>query len=141
MILIIDNASYHDALVDGWKSVHKMNKKELIAAFDQFEIDEFDACVEGVCLDESTPGVILPVDGMGTFITYERKNFDRAAAIDRPEVPTTKQLKKALGKIIRRRPELVPTRVQQLLDAEGFGILFTPPLEPRCQPIEIDGAP
>ena len=136
MILIIDNASYHDAHVDSWKAVHKMNKKELIAAFDQFQIDEFEAFVDGVVLDSTVPGVILPLNPLGTFISYERKNFAKRASADRPEVPTTKQLKKALGQTLRRRPELRPTQVQQLLEAEGFSILFTPPMEPRCQPIE-----
>ena len=128
MILVIDNASYHDAHPSDWKAVCKLKKTELIALYDKFEIDEFDAVVDK--LDEQ--GNPIPFH----LVTYERRNFAKRASPNSPEVPTAKQMRYYLSQFLKRRPELVPTQTEQLLLKHGFSILFTPPLEPRCQPIE-----
>jgi hypothetical protein len=131
MILVIDNASYHDAHLDDWKAVCKLTKKELIAMYDKFGIDEFDHMV----LQYDTNGKVKETDAV-KIVTYHRRNFDKRASANSTDVPTAKQLRRYLSQFLKRRPELVPTQTQQLMDAESFSVLFTPPLEPRCQPIE-----
>lgn len=38
--------------------------------------------------------------------------------------------------MLKERPELVRTITREMFDAEGFELLFTPPMNPNCQPIE-----
>jgi len=112
------------------KSLHvsKMNKKELVATYDKFGIDEFELLDHR--RDEN--GEVLGLD----ILSFARENFDKRASPNKRQVPTAKHLRQYLSQFLKRRPELIPTQTQQILDAEGFSNLFTPPLEPRSQPIE-----
>jgi hypothetical protein len=75
MILVIDNASYHDAHVDDWKAVCSLNKKELIAMYDKFGIDEFD---DG-SLRYDSDGKVCSTDVV-KIVTYHRRNFEKRAS-------------------------------------------------------------
>ena len=47
------------------------------------------------------------------------------------------ELKKALSEHYRRHPEIIMTRTKRRFSQEpGWRIVWTPPLEPDCQPIE-----
>ena len=131
MILVMDNASYHNSHEDGWVSAGNMRKEQLVAAFRQYSITTFTAQRERKT-------------GQGDEKVTELVTFDEASfsknkkteeSADCP-VPYVDEMKKHLSGWLRQHPEVVITPTRRIMQERGWEILFTPPLEPRCQPIE-----
>jgi hypothetical protein len=129
MILVMDNASYHNPHDDGWVPVGSMKKAELVAALRKYGITSFTAerergaggekVMESVTFDEAS------------FSKDKRREESRAQP-----VPSVDEMKKFLSGWLKQHPELIITRTRRFMQEKGWRILFTPPLEPRSQPIE-----
>ena len=125
MILVMDNASYHIGREDDYKSPSEMNKSDLISAFNKYEINSFS--VERKNDDNSTITITFsaPFDARGS-----RSRSHPSPIVD--------EMKAHLRQHLRSNPHLIPNRTRELLKKEGeWIVLFTPPLEPECQPIEL----
>ena len=130
MILVMDNASYHNPHEDGWVPVSAMRKEQLVAALKRYNITSFTATRERT--------------GEGGQVLAEAVTFDEASfSLDkrrddwpRRPVPGVDEMKKFLSAWLKQHPELVLTRTRRLMQELGWQIVFTPPLEARCQPIE-----
>ena len=125
MILVMDNASYHNAHEDGWVTPSAMNKEQLVKAFDKYGIDSIT-----VDREEVVGGV--RVTHPHTFA----KDAFRATKGGKSS-PTVAELKKALSAYYKQHPGIIMTRTKRRFSEEpGWRIVWTPPLEPDCQPIE-----
>lgn len=115
VILVMDNASYHKGRDDDWKSPSEMRKGELAAALRKYKIME------------------VTVDREGEQVTFAEDTWDRTGGA---RSPNKEELRDRLKNHYSEHPELIPNRTQQLFDGQGWQVLWTPPLEPQCQPIE-----
>ena len=131
MILVMDNASYHNPHEDGWVPVSKMKKEELVAALKMYGITSFTAERE-VEAGEGGEKVMQTVTfDEASFSMDKRKGGNRGHP-----VPGVGEMKKFLSGWLKQHPEQVVTRTRRFMQERGWRMLFTPPLEPRCQPIE-----
>ena len=118
MILCMDNASYHNPRDADWVPPEEMKKAEVGAALIKHGITSFS------CLRSGRP------------LHFTQANYSRRAARGNDTVPSSKELKTELKDFYKKHQDLVITRTKRILHAEQWEILFTPPLEPECQPIE-----
>ena len=131
MILAMDNASYHNPHEEGWVPVSKMRKEELAATLKKYNITSFTATREKEVGDE---GKKVTEEVTFTADSYS-KDKRREQTVSHP-VPGVDEMKKCLSGHLRRHPELVMTRTRRIMQDRGWEVLFTPPMEARCQPIE-----
>ena len=125
MLLVMDNASYHNAHEDGWVSASAMTKDQLAKAFDKYGIDAIT-----VDREESDGGQRVIRQHRFTKETFSRKVGGGSA-------PTVQEMKKVLSDYYREHKDLIMTRTKRRFSEEsGWRIVWTPPLEPQCQPIE-----
>ena len=130
MILVMDNASYHNPHEEGWVPVGSKRKEQLVAALKKYNITSFTATRQRA--------------GVGGEMVAETVTFDEASfSLDKRRedcrqrpVPGVDEMKRYLSAWLKQHPELIITRTRRIMQELGWLILFTPPLEPRCQPIE-----
>jgi len=115
MILVMDGASYHHPHDVDWVSASAMNRPALIDAFKKYDIKTF------------------AVDRDGETNTF---SIADAAGRSGATAPKKEELKAYLNKYLKDNPHLTKTLTQKAMDSIGGRILYTPPYEPRCQPIE-----
>jgi hypothetical protein len=130
MILCMDNASYHNPHEDGWVPVSAMRKEQLVAALKKYNITSFSATRERTGEAGQVVAETVTFDEASFSMDKRRDDYPR-----RP-VPGVDEMKKFLSAWLKQHPELVITRTRRLMKELGWQILFTPPLEARCQPIE-----
>ena len=109
MILVMDNASYHNAHEDGWVTPSAMNKEQLVKAFDKYGIDSIT-----VDREEVVGGV--RVTHPHTFA----KDAFRATKGGKSS-PTVAELKKALSAYYKQHPGIIMTRTKASLQ-RGAGV-------------------
>lgn len=123
MILVMDNATYHTGKDDQYKSPSRMNKEELAAKLKEYGITSFS--VERKAKDDSVEN-----------LTFSEETYTQRGSRTTPMV---KEMKTRLQQHLKDHPDLVRTRTKEILEKDDrqWGVLFTPPLEPECQPIEL----
>jgi hypothetical protein len=129
MILVMDNASYHNPHEDDWVPVSKMRKEQVIAAFKKYTITSF--TMESEVVTEAGEKVMEQRTFDEAFFSKDKRRETREHPI-----PGVNEMKKHLSGFLKQHPELVMTRTRRIMQERGWQVLFTPPLEPRCQPIE-----
>lgn len=145
LILIMDNASYHKPMQEGYLAPGKMTRAQLVEALQKYGIHSF----EGV---RPYPKTIMSEGSeivKFTDCTWRTVTGGRKDAIDVTEIhngekttfrggyPYKKELKYALKLWLEARPEMTKTITHLRLDEMESFLIYTPPLEPECQPIEL----
>jgi transposase len=115
-ILVLDNAAYHRARGAEYVNPATMTKLELIQHLELFGINS------------------ITVNRRGQSVQFNSASFYRRGG---DSGPTNAELKAALQDYLNRNPHLQRSRAQTLFDAEGWQLLFTPPYNSECQPIEM----
>jgi hypothetical protein len=113
--LILDNAKYHHARGADFIDPNTMNKSELVTALLSFDIEEIEVSRGG-----------------------QRVRMKKAAFYQRGgrSAPKNDELKAALQEYLDAHPQHQRSRAQKAFDAEGWQLIFTPPYNSECQPIE-----
>ena len=116
MILVMDNASYHNPAHADWKPSSALSKEEA--------------------------GAVLIANGITAF-SYKRKDGTKHLFTQQQYQllpsrggPYASELQQRVRALHRRRPELVLTRTRRIFAERGWDLVFTPPLAPELQPIE-----
>ena len=121
MILVMDNASYHMGRGDDWKSPSKMVKAEAAVAMKKYGITSF--TVKRKSKDGKSEEELTFAEE-----TYTAKRGGGRIG----KIPYVIEMKAELSRYFREHPEVVPNRTKELLDKEGWVVLYTPPMEPEC---------
>jgi hypothetical protein len=109
---------------DDWKSPSKMVKAEAAVAMKKYGITSITVnrkSKDGKSEEE---------------LTFAEETFTAKRGGGR-KLPRALEMKTALSRHFRLHPEVVPNRTRELLGKEGWVVLYTPPMEPECQPIEL----
>ena len=174
MILIMDNASYHNPHDDGWIPVGKMRKEQVAATLEAAGVEQFtaerqvqakqserqaqQAAASSPSSSHSSSSASSPSSSHSSSssssssphhaqqqevtetetVTFSRENWRQRAGTKGAAgpVPTAEELRNELRRHYRQHPEKEMTVTRRLFAELGWSIIFTPPLEPRCQPIE-----
>jgi transposase len=113
MILVLDNAKYHHHRGPEWISPYKMKRGQLADFLRQ----------------RSVPSIT--VEGGRVILSNKFSANSRSAG-----GPTLKQLKAAVSQHLAAHPEINTTVPQQLMEDQGFSLLYTPPYVCQLQPTE-----
>jgi hypothetical protein len=119
IILVMDNATYHMGREEGWKSPSSMRKAEVAEALKKYGITSFEV--------ERTKK-----NGEVVRMTFDEQMYDLPRG-----GPLVKEMNSRLSRHLKLNPHLIPDRTAQELAKMGGVVLFTPPMEPFCQPIEL----
>jgi len=114
-ILILDNARYHHARGADFISPAGMNKNELIHTLLSFGIES------------------IEVNRAGHLVRMSKHAFYQRGG---QNAPTNVELQTALQDYLDAHPQHQRSRAQKLFDNEGWQLIFTPPYNSECQPIE-----
>ena len=134
MYLVLDNASFHNPRKEDWTATAAMTKNEFAAKLIENGVKSIE--VERDSLDNNRN--VLNTDGepIKQTVTVTSETFNKRASAKEPYAPYVDELRKRWSSLLKERPELVRTITREMFDAEGFELLFTPPMNPNCQPIE-----
>ena len=114
MVLVMDNAGYHKARDETWIStVKSQSRHDLAHTLLDLGVTE---------LTDAATGAVYPAHRF---------------ASNRGTGPSKDALLAAVRKVVEERPGCNRTVVEQLLDAEQYSIIYTPPYSPDLQPIEL----
>lgn len=114
-ILVLDNAAYHHARGADFIAPSTMSKAELVTTLLSFGITS------------------IAVQRDGQAVTMQQASFYQRGG---RAAPTNVELKAALQAYLDAHPEHQRSRAQKQFDAEGWQLIFTPPYNSECQPIE-----
>jgi hypothetical protein len=115
LILVLDNAAYHHPRGDDWVNPNKMNKLEL-AAWISDRVDHITVIRDGVS-----------------------KYFGKAALFQNKSnyAPTADEMRAWVKQYLLQHPTINRTLLQQRFDELGWQLIYTPPYQCECQPIEM----
>lgn len=114
-ILVLDNAAYHHARGADFIAPSTMSKAELVTTLFSFGVET------------------ITVQRDGQAMEMQRASFYQRGG---RSAPTNVELKAALQAYLDAHPEHQRSRAQKQFDAEGWQLIFTPPYNSECQPIE-----
>jgi transposase len=117
-ILILDNAGYHHARGGEYVNPNQMNKNELILSLGSFNIES------------------IEVQRNGQTVTMNKHTFYKRGG---HSAPKNVELKSALQNYLNNHPEFQTERAEKIFKedgGDGWYLIFTPPYNSECQPIE-----
>ena len=136
MVLVADNAPYHHKREIG--TLSGLKKKELVLLMVQHNVQYIDVPLTPKRMAQFEDDEPENVTDMGD---YYRIEFDVEAFSKRttdPFVPTVSELQVGFAAYLRdNNPAALECKVEKVLKAEGYDVLWTPPYTPDLQPIEI----
>ena len=129
MILILDNAAYHKARSESFVAPNDLKRSALISKLTELK-------------------VATVTRAPGSSHTAGSWPIDRCGARGGESSPTVADLRYALSAVVANRPDLRLLRIDELFRDESLAdsknasanfhrIVWTPPYECRCQPIEL----
>lgn len=127
MVLVMDNASYHNSMDTDWVPPSKMNRLQMVEALEKYGIKE----VEGIRPWKAT--LMTPGSEVVTFPESSWKDSHQGSQIH----PYNKELKIKLTLWLKSHPEYLKSVTRKRMEEMEGIIIFTPPLEPEFQPIEL----
>jgi transposase len=115
LILVLDNAAYHHPRGDDWVNPNKMTKLELAA-----------------WISERADHITVLRDGVSkyfgkTSLFQNKSNY----------APTVDEMRGWVKQYLLQHPTINRTLLQQRFDELGWQLIYTPPYQCECQPIEM----
>ena len=145
MILVMDNASYHNPMHDDWVPPYQMNRSQLVGALAKYGIESFEGIrpYPSTFMEQGSEIVRFTdrtwknsIGGSQAVVRLEQVR-DGETIEFKESIPYNKEMEIKLGLWLKGHPEMLKTITRRKMDEMEGILIFTPPLEPECQPIEL----